>query len=291
MIAITPCNDRIDELIRFIARLNGDGAHHMGLYGDGEADARAALAEFLIPPAEGFRLAYEDSQLVGIFGMDADPEIGRAWLGPVIEHPDWHAVAGQLYADVLSVIPAGVREQELFCDVRNIHVQDFAARHEFPLTSENAIMTLARESYKPSARKVTQVCAYEEDFFEQFEKLHRILFPTAYMTARQMAGKIDVNHQLLLALENGAVLGFIFCKTEPDSESGYVDFIGTDAPARGRGVGADLLAAGADWMLFEPTIKKINLTVNADNLAARMLYEKFGFLTERVMRGYRKQVA
>jgi RimJ/RimL family protein N-acetyltransferase len=43
-------------------------------------------------------------------------------------------------------------------------------------------------------------------------------------------------------------------------------------------------------MLAAPTTEKINLTVNADNVAARTLYEKFGFVTDRVMRGYRKQV-
>jgi RimJ/RimL family protein N-acetyltransferase len=43
-------------------------------------------------------------------------------------------------------------------------------------------------------------------------------------------------------------------------------------------------------MLSAPTTRKINLTVNADNVPARTLYEKFGFTTERVMRGYRKRV-
>jgi putative acetyltransferase len=69
-----------------------------------------------------------------------------------------------------------------------------------------------------------------------------------------------------------------------------VDFIGADSSARGRGIGADLLASGIDWMLSAPTIGKINLTVNADNVPARHLYEKFGFVTDRVMRGYRKRV-
>jgi mycothiol synthase len=102
--------------------------------------------------------------------------------------------------------------------------------------------------------------------------------------------KIDKNHQLFLALENHELLGYHFCKIEPASHSGYVDFMGTDSSARGRGVGADLLAAGIDWMLSAPTTQKINLTVNADNVAARRLYEKFGFVTDRVMRGYRKQI-
>ncbi len=69
-----------------------------------------------------------------------------------------------------------------------------------------------------------------------------------------------------------------------------MDFIGTEAAARRRGVGADLLAAGLDWMLAVPSTNKISLTVNADNAPARNLYEKFGFVTARVMRGYRKRV-
>ncbi len=39
------------------------------------------------------------------------------------------------------------------------------------------------------------------------------------------------------------------------------------------------------------TTQKVNLTVNIDNIVARNLYEKFGFVTERTMRGYRKQVS
>jgi ribosomal protein S18 acetylase RimI-like enzyme len=115
-----------------------------------------------------------------------------------------------------------------------------------------------------------------------------MLFPNAYFTARQIVEKIDDSHRLFLGVEEGRLLGYHFCKIE--AESGYIDFIGTDPSARGRGIGADLLAAGVDWMMSAPSTKKINLTVNVDNSAARGLYEKFGFRTDRVMRGYRKKV-
>lgn len=284
--------DRFEELVSFAARLNRDGIHHIGFFGEGEADVRASLAECLIPPADGFRLAYEGDRLVGVFGVDADPEINRAWLfGPLVEHEDWHTIADQLYAEVLALIPVDIRDYDLFCDVQNIHVQAFAARHGFPLSSENAVMTLRREDYKPAVKRQTQIVVYQEEFFEQFEKLHKTLFPNAYFTARQIVEKLDENHQLFLALEDGQLLGYHFGKTEPESESAYIDFIGTDAAARGRGIDADLLAAGIDWMLSAPATKKISLTVNADNVSARSLYEKFGFVTERIMRGYRKKIS
>jgi len=289
---IVPCQDRLDELVQFAARLNSDGTHHIGFFGEGEADVRASLAECLIPPGDGFRLVYDGDQLVGIFGVDADPEINRAWLfGPLVDHDDWHTIADQLYAEVLSIIPVDIRDYDLFCDVQNVRLDAFAVRHGFPLTSENAVLTLSRDKYSPTAKRQTQISVYQEDFFEQFEKLHKTLFPNAYFTARQMVEKIDEHHHLLLAIEDGQLLGYHFCKIEPEAESGYVDFIGTDSSARGRGIGADLLASGVDWMLSAPTTKNISLTVNADNVPARNLYEKFGFVTKHIMRGYRKRVA
>lgn len=291
MIDILLCQDRFEELVQFVARLNSDGAHHIGFFGEGEADIRASLAECLIPPAEGFRLAYEEDRLVGVFGVDADPEINRAWLfGPIVEHEDWQTIADQLYARVLPLIPVTIRDYDLFSDIQNTRLETFAARHGFPLHSENAVLTLTREKYTPSGARRTQILAFREDFFEAFETLHKTLFPNGYFSARQMIQKIDENHQLFLAVEDHRLLGYNFCKIEPTSESGYVDFIGTDASARGRGIGADLLAAGIDWMLSAATTQRISLTVNADNAEARRLYEKFGFVTERVMRGYRKQV-
>jgi ribosomal protein S18 acetylase RimI-like enzyme len=291
MIEVIPCKDHFEELVSFVARLNSDGTHHIGFFGEGEADVRVSLAECLIPPADGFRLAYDGDRLVGVFGVDADSEINRAWLfGPLVEYADWHTIADQLYAEAVPIIPVDIRDYDLFCDVQNTHVEAFAARHGFPLRSENAVLTLRRENYKPAAKRQTQVSAYREDFFEAFEKLHKALFPNAYFTARQMVEKIGAHHQLLLAVEDRQLLGYHFYKIEPESESGYVDFIGTDSAARGRGIGADLLAAGIDWMLSAPVTKKVSLTVNADNVPARSLYEKFGFVTERVMRGYRKKV-
>jgi ribosomal protein S18 acetylase RimI-like enzyme len=291
MLQIITCTDRFEELIHFVARLNSDGEHHIGYFGEGEADVRSSLAECLIPPADGFQMAYDGTRLAGIFGVDADPGIGRAWLfGPLIEHADWQALADDLFEAVLPLIPAGIREHELFCDVRNARLGEFAVRHGFPLHSENAVLTLARGDYRPPAGRRPAILAYQEIFFDQFEQLHQTLFPAAYFSARQMAEKIDAQHRLWLAVEADRLLGFHFCKLEPEAGSGYVDFIGTDPSARGRGLGADLLAAGCDWMLAAPATQKISLTVNVANVAARALYEKFGFVTDRIMRGYRRPV-
>src|SRR5215208_776073 len=218
------------------------------------------------PTRRGFMMAYEDDQLIGTFGVDADPEVNRAWLfGPLIAHTDWYTIADQLYASVVSLIPVHIRDYDLFCDVQNAHIDGFALKHGFPLTSENAVLLLSREAYRPSAKKETQVTTYQEQLFDQFEKLHNTLFPNTYLTARQIVEKRNKDHQLFFAVEGSNLLGYHFCKIEPESESGYVDFIGTDASTRQRGIGADLLASGLDWMLSAPATQKIRLTVNVDN--------------------------
>ncbi|MBK9603926.1 MAG: GNAT family N-acetyltransferase [Anaerolineales bacterium] len=119
--------------------------------------------------------------------------------------------------------------------------------------------------------------------------MHNELFPTTYFTARQIVERINESRRLFLGLENGILKGYHFCKIESDARLGYVDFIGVDRSVRGRSLGASLLAAGMDWMLSFPETDKISLTVNADNAAAIKLYEKYGFITERVMCGYRKK--
>jgi ribosomal protein S18 acetylase RimI-like enzyme len=290
---IIPCgNDRFDELVAFVARLNHEGRHHIGYFGVSEADIRSSLAECVIPPAEGFHMAYENNRLTGIFGVDADPEIDRAWLfGPIIESRDWQAIADQLLAAATPVIPSNIHEHELFCDVNNTDLIEFARRHDFPLHSETAIFDLLRNDYKRPAKIQAKVIAYHDTFFSQFESLHKTLFPKAYFTAKQIVSKLDDEHRLFITVADDRLGGYHFCKIEPEARSGYVDFIGVDSSARGRGLGADLLAAGLDWMFAAPSTGKVNLTVNADNKHARRLYKNFGFRSERVMRGYRKQVS
>jgi len=291
MINITPCKDRIEELVQFAARLNSDGVHHIGFFGEGEADVRASLEECVIPTAEGFLLAYEGDNLVGVFGVDADLEVDRAWLfGPLVEHADWYALADELYTHALTLIPPGIHSYDLFCDEQNIRLAEFAARNGFPLHSENAVMTVTRDAYKPHESRGTQIIPFEEKFFEAFEALHKAVFPSTYFTAHQIVERVNETHQLLLAVDGDGLLSYHFGKIDPAAESGYVDFIGTDESARGHGIGADLLTAGLDWMFSAPSTQKVSLTANANNQIARGLYKKVGFVTERVMHGYRKEL-
>jgi ribosomal protein S18 acetylase RimI-like enzyme len=284
-------DERLDQMISYIARHNATNENHIGFYGDGETDIRESLSEFVHPLTESFLLASEGAEIIGVFGVDYDPEVDRAWLyGPLVTVPDWHTVADVLYDEARKLIPPDIHSYDLFFDMQNSRGDVFAERHGFPLRSENALLVLHRGDYKRNNQpgEKVQVIDFQTAFFDQFDALHNHLFPNTYRTSRQIVEKLDDTQRLFIAIESEKLLGYHFCKME--TESGYVDFIGVDSSARGRRIGATLLVSGLDWMLSAVSTNKINLNVFADNLPARRLYEKFGFVTERVMRGYRKQL-
>jgi hypothetical protein len=282
-------NDELENMIAYIARHNLAGENHIGFYGESETEIRETLGEFAHPLTKYFLAAREGDEIVGIFGVDHDMEIGRAWLfGPLVTAKDWRQTSEALHLEAQKLIPAGIREQDFFFDVQNIKGCEFAEQHGFSLRSENAIFVLDRQDYKrhPRVENKIKVTEYEGYFFDQFKALHDALFPNTYLTAGQVIEKLDDRRHLYIAVENERLLGYHFCKIE--AESGYVDFIGVDSSARERNLGTALLASGLEWMFAAPTTQKVSLTVNADNAAANSLYKKFGFSAQRIMRGYRK---
>lgn len=290
-LSIIPCGEeRIENLVQFLTRLNEDPLHHIGYFGVGEKEIRASLEESTIPVADNFQLAYENGKLVGIFGVDINPEIGRAWLlGPVVDHPHWQGISGLLFSIIHADIPIEMKEWELFGDVKNVNLQEFAIKHGFTPNLDTALLYLKRDmpaSAQPT--KGIKITDFDEKLFEQFEILHNDIFPKTYYTAKQIIEKRGDLRRLMTVVEKGQLLGYSFCKIE--AELGYIDFIGVARPAQRKGLGVSLLETSVDWMFSNPEVQMVRLTVNTNNNAALSLYEKFGFQIERVMRGYRKMV-
>jgi ribosomal protein S18 acetylase RimI-like enzyme len=280
---------RFDELLDFVTRLNDDPASHIGYLGLGRDEIRHELLGLDMPVGVGFRLAEtDDGRLLGVFGVEADPVVGRAWLyGPLVEGDDRQAIADALYAAVQEAIPPGIAEHELYGDVRNDNLAAFAARHDFRPRSETAILTLARDRVGrlPEPKGVV---AFEPRYAEALAVLHDRLFPNTYFPAQQLIERRDDNRRLLLAVDGDDLLGYAYFQRRPEAGQSYLDFIGVDDARRGQGIGRRLLAAVNAESFTPPEIARLDLTVNPDNAAAMSLYRSFGFETERVLRGYRK---
>lgn len=92
----------------------------------------------------------------------------------------------------------------------------------------------------------------------------------------------------LVALHEGAVVGNIMLEQFSRIRRSHAASFGMGVAMawQGKGVGSKLLAAALDiadnWM----NLRRIELTVYADNEAAVGLYRKFGFETEGLLRDY-----
>ena len=237
---------------------------------------------------EGLELAIQDQEIVGVLGIEADPELGCAWIyGPLVRHPQWMAVADQLYAAPLPAIPPGIHQQQMFCDGRNRKCRDFAARHGFDLLNESAIMALGRADLDRVPRATAS--PIDERYYDQFRDLHPRLMPNTYFTAQQLLDRLDANSHLLIATHEGEQLGYVYFQAGPDVSEGYIDFVAVIEIARRRGIGAQLVAAAVHSAFSGPNIDVIRLTVNTSNSPALRLYERLGYLRERTMMGFEKR--
>jgi ribosomal-protein-alanine N-acetyltransferase len=95
-------------------------------------------------------------------------------------------------------------------------------------------------------------------------------------------GQLDTRHYIV-AVEAGSVQGYAGLCDYPDEA--FVQTIAVARSAQGQGLGARLLQA----LLDEATRRgqrRVMLEVRADNRRAISLYERFGFRSSGVRRGY-----
>lgn len=93
------------------------------------------------------------------------------------------------------------------------------------------------------------------------------------------------SHALLIAEHHGRQAGFILMlDTMPDEVTrmpqGFVAYMAVEPSLRGGGIGSRLLAAAEDEARRRG-LPYMGLMVTEDNAAARALYERAGYLTER----------
>ena len=81
---------------------------------------------------------------------------------------------------------------------------------------------------------------------------------------------------------DGVVAAFCWTKVHDEMTPpvGEIYVIGVDPDLHGRGLGRELTLAGLDWM-SDHGLTEAMLFVDGDNVPARRLYEKLGFVTRR----------
>lgn len=234
----------------------------------------------------------DDGRLVGWMMAETDDEVGRIWWwGPVVDRDlrhtaDRDAVADEMYTLCRALVPTGISEEELAADDRNALVWRFAQRHGF--VPEEASVALKRHDVGATRSPADAVRAFEPADAAAMARLHDTLFPGTHTLGSQLAAA-DRHGIRLVAEIDRTVIGYVIVEIQPDA-SGYIDYVGVEPTARGRGVGRSLVGAALEE-LGRRGVDAAHLTVRESNDHARRLYRSLGFVEDRVLRPYRKGFA
>ena len=280
---------RFEEMLAFVSAHNPAGEHHIGYFGVTPEDIRQSVLMLNLAYTRGFRLALAGNRLVGVCGVDIYPAIGRAWLyGPIVVAEAWAEVADSLYAAVQPVIPAGIGEHEMFIDSCNANGRAFAQRHGFAEHGEWAIYFITPDRLATLSEAAAE--PWDGRWAEPLVALHDSLFPKSNYTLAYMLAEREKGATLLVLADGDRLVGYFFGRAEAESGEAYVDLVGVAPEYQGRGLGRQLMLAGLAELRRLPGLRQVNLTVAAGNTAAMRLYDSLGFVKEREMAAYRRQL-
>ncbi|MBI3230156.1 MAG: GNAT family N-acetyltransferase [Burkholderiales bacterium] len=105
---------------------------------------------------------------------------------------------------------------------------------------------------------------------------------------QERLAKYDANSAVLVAEFDGQIVGHAGLHLETKIRRRHVAYLGISVADEfaGRGIGDMLMVALIDLADNWYNVLRLELTVFADNLAARKLYLKHGFVQEGLLRGY-----
>jgi len=285
---MSPCRrldpDRWPELAAFVWQHNrrSDGRARClhAEHGQSEADQAAELRG--LPADEAvFIVAGPDQAPDGWIGAEFDPAAGRAWVrGPLLRPmpaEEAQALRQQLIGALLASMPATPRFDAFPQADETPLLEAYAACDFQPLMRHHVMCrTLPpnHDAVRPSVRAVRS----GDPALAAVLPLHERLFPRSYLPGDALASGLDDGARCLFVVDDETgPAGYVVVQQPPHEQEGYVDYLGVDERARGRGLGRALLDAAVHWALRERGLPSISLTVRQDRAPALGLYRAAAF--------------
>jgi ribosomal protein S18 acetylase RimI-like enzyme len=261
------------------------------LHSDQGATAEDHRRELLaLAAAEScFVVARRGDRWTGVAGAEFDSALGRAWMrAPLVAAAeadgDAAALRRALLTAVVAALPSAATRLDAFVnpDDLNAHAPFEAAGwtsvsvHHVLRATADTVAAAARATAAGHDARVRSVGAHDPAATAAMP-LHESLFPTSYLPPPALLASLDETHRLFIALDGGAVAGYLYAQHRVEDDDGYVDYLGVEPAARGRGLGRALLRAALDWLIVERGAPWVDLTVRTDRAEALALYAGCGF--------------
>lgn len=217
--------------------------------------------------------AEQMGQIAGLLGGEVDEEMTFLW-GPFVVQGDWAEVAAALWQQWQTSLPQATTTQVAFLHVQNERGRAFYQARGFVEKQIAHIYVAPRPAQilPPSP----QVRLFEARDAAAFTHLHNIIFAGTFETADKAIAAISEERRIFVYPEGDSILGYCYAASDSQGE-GYIEFIGVDEAARGKGVGKQLLLTALHWLFAERNMPQVGLTVLDYRTNAQKLYEAVGF--------------
>lgn len=288
-------NVRLSDIASFIAKLNQQKSHHIGYIGDQEEEIKDwIMSEFPSEDEMGrsFTLAYENGQLAGVLGFNADLHKGNAEIwGPFVleSHEDFWTVSKQLWDIGVQKLGGEISEFRGFYNRENTRGRRFIERLGANKINSQIIMN----KKKPNAAHTKTLDGVQEitpEYYSEFIQLHDKSFLNTYYTGKEILDLLNENNKLFVCIKQECLAGYCYISGNPAFQEGNIEFIAVPDEFRKQGIGKDLLCKGLDFLFFDLYVEEITMCVDFSNQGAIRLYESVGFNKEDVLDYYKVKI-
>lgn len=215
----------------------------------------------------------QDGNLVGLLGGELDENMAFLW-GPFVLNSDWDGITSALWQQWQASLPEAITGQAAFLHVKNERGRAFYHARGFVEKQIAHIYVAPRpEQILPPS---PQVRLFEERDAAAFNRLHDLIFTGTFETADKAIAAINEDRHIFVYPEGDTILGYCYAASDSQGE-GYIEFIGVDEAARGKGVGKQLLLTALHWLFAAKNMPQVGLTVLDYRTNAQKLYEAVGF--------------
>ena len=232
------------------------------------------------PDMPAFFLYYEKGELVGlltIYADDQDVEVA------ILVHPNHRrqGIARALYGSFEKETASYPIESVTFQTERVFleNHPDFASNWGL-VEDEETETWLGRDrtAYALDSRSDVDVLLAEPSYLEAIAQLHHQTFADEEVSHRYILEALkDPDSLLYMLLKEGQVIGF--CTVDMSGKCNYLYGLAIAEVYRGQGYGS-YLAKSVVNQLMEKNDKEFQIAVEDDNVCAKRLYEKLGFVTQ-----------
>lgn len=285
-IKIIPPKD-IKEVSIYLEKMNRKSRSHIGFCGEQNKEIYDALMNDFsdLKLEDSFLVAYDQKNIVGAIGMDADLAGGEADIwGPFVTDENLE-VGQELWNKLLLKIPQEINSCSFFINKNNLFAKKIAMQNKAHYSGTDLVLNIKRSIF--SEEIITTSKKIEKEYYGSFVNLHDEIFPKTYFNSDSILNRLNSNNNLLVIKGNESdIKGYVYIEATPEHKEGNIEYIAVSPEFRGQGVGKTLIIDALNKLFSYPSIDEITICVSCKNTAAISLYKSVGFQEKYVLDSY-----